>query len=221
MDLLVPLDTQPAVAPAPLWMITFADLLSLLLAFFVLLYATTSADQQRWQARIAPIAKFLSGEEIDHKPAVGPATPAATTDAVKDLGYIRALLEGLTTGTPAFAGASVARGPHEVTLRAPRAADSDDGRAALARILGALDNAAEIRVIRQRPSETEAGGGQLWQLALADAETLRADLARRCGRHDLIATGAVGGSITRGNAADSGYLELRLSNAAGPSHGGR
>lgn len=81
------------------WMLTFADLLSLILAFFVLLFATTSVKKPEWEkvaqslsqrlnpnkdARTSEPAAEISIETEEHAPA-------------KDLGYLNSVFLGKIT----------------------------------------------------------------------------------------------------------------------------
>ena len=43
-------------------MITLADLLSLLVSFFALLYATTATDPATWNRVVKPISTYLTGQ---------------------------------------------------------------------------------------------------------------------------------------------------------------
>jgi chemotaxis protein MotB len=45
---------------APAWMATFSDLMNLLLCFFVLLFAMSSVDQEKWEAVVASLTSSFS-----------------------------------------------------------------------------------------------------------------------------------------------------------------
>ena len=50
-------------------MITFADLMSLLVSFFVLLFATTTVERHDWERVVLPISEYLTGHRLEGKGA--------------------------------------------------------------------------------------------------------------------------------------------------------
>lgn len=51
---------DPPPAGSPAWMSTFSDLMNLLLCFFVLLYAMSSVDEEKWEQVVASFSKSFS-----------------------------------------------------------------------------------------------------------------------------------------------------------------
>ena len=88
----------------PLWLTTFADLVALLVAFFVLLYSVSVIDPSAWDkikgdgVRGVP----LSQQGIRARPAVG-----AETSAVLDLGYLKAVFDQHRADPRQAAGAAL------------------------------------------------------------------------------------------------------------------
>src|SRR3984957_11140573 len=108
-------DPEPEIprSMAPGWMITFADLLSLLLTFFVLVFATTTVEQKDWRRVVQPISAYLTGRTIT-APKVAAPVPAA--QAKLDLTYVSTLLDRLVADVPPLAGSRVSRDEHRVVL---------------------------------------------------------------------------------------------------------
>ena len=110
---------QPPTRPrSPGWMITFADLMSLLVSFFVLLFATTTVEQSNWERVVQPISEYLTGHRLAGKGAAEVPPPAK---ARLDLGYAAALLDKLLADQPALKGATVRHEEHRLVLRLPPA----------------------------------------------------------------------------------------------------
>lgn len=86
----------PPPAPARIWMITLADLLSLLLTFFVLLFSMMEMpDENRWKPSASTLEQAASGEEPVRTLVEGDGVPLAMPVPVegKNLDYLRHILE--------------------------------------------------------------------------------------------------------------------------------
>jgi chemotaxis protein MotB len=174
-------DPEPEIprSIAPGWMISFADLLSLLLTFFVLVFATTSVEQKDWQRVVQPISAYLTGRTIA---APNVAAPVPTAQAKLDLTYVSTLLDRLVADAAALAGSHVSRGEHAVvlTLRpggtwigAPTPALAD-----LARLLSGLDNRVVIFVHGGTDPSPRAAAVADWRRALQQSTAIAAELTR-------------------------------------------
>jgi len=83
----------PAAPQRRLWLITFVDLVMLLLAFFVLLFSMTSIDQQRFAAVARSYTDVFSGAGGGKEIPVGPVRiPPVTRTPGDDLAYLEAVL---------------------------------------------------------------------------------------------------------------------------------
>ncbi len=140
-----------------IWIITFTDLVGLMLAFFIMMYAMSKLDEERWGRLAAAAGGAPAGAEA--ATADTPAAPAATAVPApahgRDTGYLAALLPGKLAAEPALSGARVAARPGRVAiLLPPDAVLADDGAtpsaraagtfAALAAILAGLPNAVRV-----------------------------------------------------------------------------
>lgn len=52
-------DFEPEHARAPIWLVTFGDVVALLLTFFVMLYATATIPSEEWDAVVGTLSKSL------------------------------------------------------------------------------------------------------------------------------------------------------------------
>jgi chemotaxis protein MotB len=180
-------EVPPPVAPG--WMITFADLLSLLLTFFVLVFATTTVAQRDWQRVVQPISTYLSGRTVAAPEVAGP-TPV---EAKLDLGYVSTLLERLVADVPALAGIVIERRDHAVALALPDGGwigGTPPPLADLARLLSGLDNRVEIVAHRGIDPSPQAQPAADWRRALDRADAIAAELKRLGRSGPLVATGA-------------------------------
>ncbi|MEI9983003.1 MAG: flagellar motor protein MotB [Aliidongia sp.] len=184
-------ETEPRRSMAPGWMITFADLLSLLLTFFVLVFATSTIEQKDWQRVVQPISAYLTGRTIA-APKVTTPTPAA---ARLDLAYVATLLERLVADVPALAGSHIARSDHAVVLTLKPGVSWIGGTAPpladLARLLSGLDNRIEILVHAGADPSPHAEPVAEWRRALQRAVAIAAELTRLGDARPLAASGTV------------------------------
>lgn len=172
------------------WLVTFSDLICLLLTFFVMLYAMSEPDPARYRALAAgaPGAKLEQvGEE---RPEA--AFSAASVDRGKaiDIGYLGRVFESQMAKNPELADIRIARVDETLILSLPtdllfapgEATLSEGGKRALfvmggvaANIGNAVDvvgHADASPVTHRYPSN--------WELSLARAQTV-ADMLHQAG----------------------------------------
>jgi flagellar motor protein MotB len=160
-------------------MISFADLLSLLLGFFVMLFATTSISEPDWRRVVAPISTYLTGHRLA-PPGVA-LTPLAG-EPQHDSGYVAALLDRLILDSAPLKGARLEHRDRMLALLLPAEAARADIQPAplgdLGRLLGGLDNKVEILV--HGGADLSPGGAPIadWQRVVARALTLADRLSR-------------------------------------------
>lgn len=78
----------------PVWLITFVDLISLLLAFFLMLYSMSSIQQNDWAAFLASLNKhevLMKDRKVGAKKDAELIGPAETSKGL-EINYLRALL---------------------------------------------------------------------------------------------------------------------------------
>ena len=87
--------TPPATQePDTRWMVTFADLVALLLTFFVMLYAMQLIEGDKWQALIESLTMSLNPGEApkEARPVAELNSQGMSKDRAINLGYLEAIL---------------------------------------------------------------------------------------------------------------------------------
>lgn len=177
------------------WMLTFVDLVSLLLAFFVLLFSMSSPDAPQWEAFTASLrSTFSSDSEIRAREAPMPESFESEDPGPGfDLGYLRRLLEAAMSRDAILRDATIAAKDGRLVLsvasdvffRPGSAALQASGEGALFNLAVALtqiDNRIDI-VGHTDPRPFTAPSGSFrsnWDLSLARALSV-ADTLRRFG----------------------------------------
>ena len=171
---------EPPVRPrSPGWMITFADLMSLLVSFFVLLFATTTVERRDWERVVLPISEYLTGHRLEGK---GAAEVPAPGRARIDLNYAAALLDKLLADQPMLAGSELRHEEHRLVLRLPAQpiahwTDTEKPPLAdLARLLTNLENRISIAAHRGTNPAPGAEATHDWVAALGAAGSVAAAL---------------------------------------------
>ncbi|HET6522439.1 MAG TPA: flagellar motor protein MotB [Geminicoccaceae bacterium] len=188
-----PESTAAATAEAA-WQVTFADLAALLLSFFVLVFAMSTMDEERWSAlSSALVERQVPGDRVPAPPPVRRLTAPkeASADATSP-DYLYALLRRRLDRGPLLVPVTLERAPDAVLVRfdaglivhGERPAPAAQGRLLLAQLvamLAPLENAVSLRL---RPAAAAAGerddgrAGGL-RAAAAAAQVLRAAGFRR------------------------------------------
>ncbi len=172
---------KPGARPAQ-WLVTFADLAAVLVAFFVLMFSMSEVDTDRWNGAVDALDRQFDLTRIPEK-----ATPAAARNITQllaedglDLGYLRRIFAGHMAAEPILEDARlrVANGALIVTLPAGLLFESGgsrispDGRRTvfvLAGVLGRIKNNIDVighadpRLVRDVSHDTN------WELSLARA----------------------------------------------------
>lgn len=165
------------------WMVTFADLVVLMLTFFVLLFSMTTMKTDTWQA---VSRAFSRTQQTD---VTQPVNDRSVTHNIErrdvplamNLTYLGAVLEETLAADPLLGRARLAVEGDRLLLALPAevlfgkgAAFSPAGEASLASLaakLGGLDNAVAVAG-HAAPSELPAGSGGFtseWELSMARA----------------------------------------------------
>lgn len=119
----------------PGWMISFADVVSLMLTFFVMLYAMSSLDRQKW-ARIAEALSRradLPVEQAAETPQAQYSISTVFRKRLVNLDYLHAVLDEAMRTDPAFAPFRLRREQDQLLVALPAAtAFAGDGLTAQA-----------------------------------------------------------------------------------------
>ena len=205
-------ESQPARTSAS-WMITFADLVSLLLAFFVLLFAMSNVKTEKWQAVIETLSERLNPDTSRQRPV--PAADFSVKWLIDperlDLDYATAVVRDKLMSDAALAGVSIRRLKDRLvitlpgeSLFEPRSArltpDALQTTFMLAEILRNADNRVDVNGYFGRDADAD-GTVSKWQISAMRAIAV-ARAIRRAG---------LSRSITAYGLADTGYSELPAS----------
>lgn len=201
-------------AGMPLWLVTFTDLMGLMLAFFVLIYATTSPSGQAWSAltetfRGAPV----QGAAVTGGSSAASAQGAAETGALKgrlEPAYLSAVLSQHGIATRDGGAGSVRQvldleGGRLVLFADPRQLFSvggdrlsPEGARFMRRLAAVLHYASNPITIDLRAAQTRDGGtARLWEEAFAQAGILRDALRTDGYSGDIAVSAEVAGSGAR------------------------
>lgn len=193
-------------APRPIsraWLVIFADLVSLLLAFFVLLFSMSTVETEKWKA----VTEALS-ERLKSNIKVVESRPAEDLDAIGvdaedglDLGYLGTVLQTQARANPALEDSLVfALGdrlvvslPTDLLFRPGHADLTADARQGLFELGGLLRNVANDVVVFGHTSPTPMRGPRFssnWELSLARAVTVTGELRRAGYTRDIVVFGA-------------------------------
>jgi len=169
------------------WLLTFTDLVALLLAFFVMLFAMSKVDLRKWQNLTEALARGLNS--VRQEAAIAPhqsldvAVAELTTG--QDLDYLAGILSERLSDDPSFAAGMVRRYTDRLVVTLPaEAVDAEAGTAVeggtlfqLAGVLRQVRNKIEV-VAYAGLDETAGMRVSPWELAmwraLGAAERLRA-----------------------------------------------
>lgn len=167
------------------WLVTFADLAAVLVAFFVLMFSMSEVDTDRWNGAVDVLDRQfdVTREAEKAKPAAAQNITQLLAEDGLDLGYLRRILVGHVAEEPILKGARLRAvdGSLIVTLPAGLLFDSGgsrigvDGRRSifvLAGVLGRIKNDIEV-VGHADPRLVQDGGHDTnWELSLARAASV-------------------------------------------------
>ncbi len=184
----------------PTWLISFADLIALLLAFFVLIYAMQRVETGPWEALVESLSLSLRPDHDARPPkrAADDNINYAAPPRAIDLSYLEVLLTSRQAREGALAGVLLRRRGDHLIIALPSDLIFASGRATpiAADGLKLADIAAVLRNINNRieiyghtdPSQIRSGRFRSnWELSLARAVVV-ADQLRKFGYRRPIAT---------------------------------
>lgn len=179
------------------WMITFADLIMLLITFFVLLFSMSQVKTEKWQAVVEALSDRLNPESAHAK--IGPFAERNVHRVFEPkllgLDYLDTMLAEKVADEPLLAESIIHRLEDRLVIslpggalfapgRAQLAADARAAVAALGTLLRYVDNSVEVTGHTHPATPLSEGFSSSWELslarALAVAEVLReAGLSQR------------------------------------------
>lgn len=206
-------DAGAADSRRTIWLVSFTDLISLLFAFFVLMFAMAEPDAPRW-ARMAEglSARSTASAPSDRDPEPRAAFNAATLEPQSrvSLDYLGALLRTQVADRPELAGVFVRREDDRVVIGFPGELLfehngmllGERGRRALftlGAVVGRIGNRIEVVGHAERE---DAASGQAWERSLGRAMAVSAALRDSGYRGDLVARSVMEpGAVRAGGGA--------------------
>lgn len=166
------------------WMVTFADLVVLMLTFFVLLFSMTTMKTETWQAVSRAFSRTLQTDVTQpvNEESMAHNISRADVPLATNLTYLAAVLEETLAADPLLARARIAHDgdrlrlalPAEVLFGGAGAAFSEAGEASLASLAGKLANLHNAVAVagHAAPGEGRNGAGGFtseWELSMARA----------------------------------------------------
>lgn len=116
---LTPRPAQNANGPA--WLVTFADVIALLLAFFVMIYASHRVELGDWQAVVESLSRSFKAQTrpLEARRTADRNAEASRTHQGADLDYLETLITDIRDDQPALEGMSVLRFPDRLVIGFP------------------------------------------------------------------------------------------------------
>jgi chemotaxis protein MotB len=170
------------------WMVTFTDLVALMLTFFVMIFAMSTVKLDDWQSVTDSLREHLDsvvGQQVA-APALRLDVPAPDRPAGADLDYLAELLRGQLRSTPALADARVRVEDERLYLSLPADLLFETGRYALTEtaagavfaiggVLRNLPNGIEV-VGHADPRQPQSRYPSNWELSLLRARAVASAL---------------------------------------------
>lgn len=179
LDLVAKPDFSSAAGQA--WLVTFTDLMALLLAFFVLLFSMSQIQQSKWQGLVQALASDLNAQRkvenakpaLDYQPAEEAPVPGA------DLDYLTPIIREQIAAHPLLARATIHRAAERLVISLPvellfgagtamPAPQAIEFGSALVSVLRNINNSVEVEARLERDGAARSPRAN-WELALARA----------------------------------------------------
>lgn len=183
------------------WMVTFADLVILMLTFFVLLFSMTSMKTETWEAVSTAFSRTMQVDPAQpvNEQSVEHNIAARHVPIAMNLNYLAAVLEETLATDPLLGRARMAMAGDRLVLALPadmlfanpdameRPALTEAGAASLAQLGAVLASLRNRVAVAGHAAPTEAGqgpsaglGGPVsgWELSMARAAAVSDALAR-------------------------------------------
>lgn len=176
-------DDDPAVPP--LWLITFTDIMALMLTFFVLMYSMAMPEEERWSEMTAAINKNLNSDtapSFNEGSQMSIVIDTIRINQAQDLGYLESVVRKALADNPQTkdvlifpqSDRLVVSMPNELFFESGKADIQEQGKRILFELGGILQrikNAIEIvGHADPRPIETQDGAYRdNWDLSFARA----------------------------------------------------
>lgn len=203
------------------WLITFADLAILVLAFFVLMFSMSTVRKEHWDAMVSSLAASLHPSEArsTRRPAVPISIDTAIEAEAIDLEYLASVLEEKMRNDAELGRAILHRFddrlvislPSDIFFAAGSALLEAPGRGALFVLSGTLANIANRVDVQGHNDRQPTDNGRYpsgWELSLARAVAVADEMRHSGYRHGVVIQGLVD-SRDPGNGQRTGGQRAR------------
>lgn len=186
----------------PVWLVTFTDLIALLLTFFIMIFATHKVERQPWQALAESLNRTLnpSRSVVIERPLVERNVRPLSPEYAFDLGYLESILQHKTENEPALSGIMLRRFDDRLILALPAELLFQPGSAtptpaarnvmlALGTVFGHIGNRLTVHGHTDPIPLRESSLRSNWELSIARAATIANELRRAGYRREIDAIG--------------------------------
>lgn len=218
----------PATAPdegdasPPLWLITFTDIMALMLTFFVMLYSMATPDSEQWKETIQSVEQGIAVQKT-LKSSAGEMQEVSIdkidTQRALDLNYLQSILQQEFEAQPHLNNALLMKGEDRIIIALPMDVVFDSGGVdvkveakqalmALSHLFYRVRN--RIEVVGHADARPVSGQGDYesnWSLSLARASHVAAVLRQTGYKKDIIVRGVSSGRYDL--IDDAAPLDLR------------
>ncbi len=197
-----PEDTPEARGPSKAWMVTFTDLVSLMLTFFVMLFAMSNVEVDKWDSLIDALSQSLNASGANAVVVSSAEYNVATIVRKQaiNLDYLASVLEKTVAEDEVLAHSRIMRLEDRLVIALPvdllftpaRADLSEKAREAVFNLGGVLRNIGNQIGINGHTDPVLVTGGAYasnWELSLARAAAVANALRRSGYAEDIVAYG--------------------------------
>ena len=198
----------------PAWLVTFADLVALLITFFVMLFATQKVDIGKWESLVDTLSYRLNPNQtiLIARPAADRNAERLSRERAIDLDYLQTVVRDKAKTEPELAGLDIYRREDRLVVTLPaellfRPGKADTVPAArrvlfvLAGLLGTIGNRIDVVGHADPTPIANSHFTSNWQLSIARAVAVANEL-RRAGYHRELSPSGFGASVFREIPAD-------------------
>lgn len=175
----------------PAWLVTFADLVALLITFFVMLFATQKVDIGKWESLVDTLSMRLNPNQtiLIARPSADKNAERLSSERAIDLDYLEQVIQDKTRTEPELAGLELLRRedrlivtlPAELLFRAGKADPIQSARPilfVLAGVLGTIGNRIDVVGHADPRPLRNSHFASNWQLSIARAVAVANELRR-------------------------------------------
>jgi len=186
-------DDEPQVSQGTIgagWLVTFADVIALLLAFFVMLFSMSNIKSETWEVIISELSSSEQpAKKVVQRPQATKNVATVKLDEALSLGYLANVLEEHLSGDDLLSSAVVHRLDGLVVVSLPADAMFGAGDVELAEaarealfrmggLISTIGNRIDVRGHTDPGPESDQRFGSKWTVSLARAAAVANELRR-------------------------------------------